>query len=94
MLTELEAKKWVSRFEKLLPKGWTVSHEADVFTIERNDPVQMINEINRPPAADSEAPARVARALGRELGWDERQIAEEVERFAAEADAEGIVVNG
>jgi len=44
--------------------------------------------------ADSEAPARVARALGRELGWDERQIAEEVERFAAEADAEGIVVNG
>ena len=56
VLTELEAKKWVSRFEKLLPKGWTVSHEADVFTIERNDPVQMINEINRPPAADSEAP--------------------------------------
>jgi glycerol-3-phosphate dehydrogenase len=41
-------------------------------------------------AADSPAPLRVARAMGAELGWDERRIAAEVERFREEADAEGI----
>jgi glycerol-3-phosphate dehydrogenase len=39
-----------------------------------------------------EAPRRVARAMADELGWDERRIEQEVERFAAEAAAEGIVV--
>jgi hypothetical protein len=56
VLAEAEAKKWVSRFEKLLPKGWTVSRDADVLTIERNEPVQSINEMNGPPAPQSETP--------------------------------------
>jgi glycerol-3-phosphate dehydrogenase len=33
---------------------------------------------------------RVARALSGELGWDRRRAAAEVERFTAEATAEGI----
>jgi glycerol-3-phosphate dehydrogenase len=41
-------------------------------------------------AEDSEVPARVARALGAELGWDEARIGSELERFGAEARAEGI----
>jgi glycerol-3-phosphate dehydrogenase len=40
------------------------------------------------PASDS--PGRVARALGAELGWDDAQQGAEIERFAAEAEAEGI----
>jgi glycerol-3-phosphate dehydrogenase len=39
-----------------------------------------------------EAPRRVAQAMADELGWDERRTQEEVERFADEAAAEGIVV--
>jgi glycerol-3-phosphate dehydrogenase len=43
-------------------------------------------------AGDGGAPVRrVAEVLGRELGWDERRVAEEVERFGREAAAEGIV---
>jgi glycerol-3-phosphate dehydrogenase len=38
----------------------------------------------------SEAPQRVARAIGAEHGWDGSRIDAEVERFRAEADAEGI----
>jgi hypothetical protein len=56
VLADAEATKWVSRFEKLLPKGWSVSRDTDVFTIERNEPVQSINEINRPPATENETP--------------------------------------
>jgi hypothetical protein len=56
ILADAEARKWISRFEKLLPKGWSVSRDADVFTIERNEPVQSINEINRPPARENETP--------------------------------------
>jgi glycerol-3-phosphate dehydrogenase len=41
-------------------------------------------------ADDSDAPLRVARAMGPELGWDERRIALEVERFRREAATEGI----
>jgi glycerol-3-phosphate dehydrogenase len=41
----------------------------------------------------SEAPDRVARAMGRELGWDEPRIEDEVARFVTEAGAEGIVVD-
>jgi glycerol-3-phosphate dehydrogenase len=41
-------------------------------------------------AAGHEAPTRVARAMGAELGWDDRRVALEVERFRAEAVAEGI----
>jgi glycerol-3-phosphate dehydrogenase len=37
-----------------------------------------------------EAPLRVARALGDELGWDDGRVSHEVERFRAEAEAEGI----
>ncbi len=44
-------------------------------------------ELGRPDAA---APRRVAEVLGEELGWDAGRVAEEVERFAAEARAEGI----
>jgi glycerol-3-phosphate dehydrogenase len=40
--------------------------------------------------ADSDVPLRVARAIGAELGWDERRIGLEVERFTDEARAEGI----
>ncbi len=40
--------------------------------------------------AGSEVPLRVARAIGEELGWDERRVDLEVERFRAEAGAEGI----
>jgi glycerol-3-phosphate dehydrogenase len=43
-------------------------------------------------AADGEAPRRVARALAPELHWDEQRIENEVERFQAEAAAEGLVV--
>jgi glycerol-3-phosphate dehydrogenase len=38
----------------------------------------------------SEAPARVAEAIGRELGWESERIGFEVERFAEESHAEGI----
>ncbi len=38
----------------------------------------------------SEAPARVARALSGELAWSEHRVEVELERFAAEARAEGI----
>ncbi len=41
-------------------------------------------------AGDSEAAARVARAIGAELGWDEARVAGELERFHREAEAEGI----
>jgi glycerol-3-phosphate dehydrogenase len=44
-------------------------------------------------APGSESPRRVAEAIGRELGWDARRVGAEVERFRAEADAEGIVVS-
>ena len=56
VLADADATKWVSRFEKLLPKGWSVSRDKDVFTIERNEPVQSINEINGPPAPENETP--------------------------------------
>jgi glycerol-3-phosphate dehydrogenase len=39
-----------------------------------------------------EIPARVARAMGAELGWDGRRVAREAEAFRVDADAEGIVV--
>jgi glycerol-3-phosphate dehydrogenase len=41
-------------------------------------------------SANSEVPLRVARALGTELGWDERRVQHEVESFRQEAEAEGI----
>ncbi|MGI8557933.1 MAG: FAD-dependent oxidoreductase [Solirubrobacteraceae bacterium] len=40
----------------------------------------------------SEVPLRVARAMAPELGWDERRVGAEVELFAAEANAEGLMV--
>jgi glycerol-3-phosphate dehydrogenase len=43
-------------------------------------------------APDGETPRRVARALAPELRWDNRRIENEVERFQAEAAAEGLVV--
>jgi glycerol-3-phosphate dehydrogenase len=43
-------------------------------------------------AADGAAVARVARALGGELGWDVGRIAREVERFRVEGELEGILV--
>ncbi len=46
-------------------------------------------EVTRP---ESRAPLYVAEALARELGWDTRRVAVELERFAAEAAAEGIGV--
>ena len=42
---------------------------------------------------DGQAPRRVARALAPELGWDEQRTEGEVERFLAEAAAEGLVVD-
>jgi glycerol-3-phosphate dehydrogenase len=42
-------------------------------------------------APDSDAPRRVAAALGRELGWDAVRIESELARFQDEAAAEGIV---
>jgi glycerol-3-phosphate dehydrogenase len=39
---------------------------------------------------DCEAPIRVARALARELEWDDGRVEAEVERFREEAEAEGI----
>jgi glycerol-3-phosphate dehydrogenase len=39
---------------------------------------------------DSDVPLRVAQALGAELGWDERRVKLEVERWREEARAEGI----
>ena len=40
--------------------------------------------------AGEDVPRRVARAVGAELGWDERRTESEVERFRVEACAEGI----
>jgi glycerol-3-phosphate dehydrogenase len=37
-------------------------------------------------------PARVARAMGAELGWDARRVADEADAFRVEARAEGLVV--
>ncbi len=42
-------------------------------------------------ASGAQAPSRVARALAGELGWDEARTAEEARRFAATAQAEGIL---
>jgi glycerol-3-phosphate dehydrogenase len=39
---------------------------------------------------DSDTPHRVARAIGSELGWDQRRVRDEVQRFRDEALAEGI----
>jgi len=41
----------------------------------------------------SQVPLAVARAMAPELGWDERRVAAEVERFEAESDAEGLVID-
>jgi glycerol-3-phosphate dehydrogenase len=41
----------------------------------------------------SEAPLRVARAMGTELGWGEQRVAAEVERFRQEGEAEGMFVH-
>jgi glycerol-3-phosphate dehydrogenase len=43
-------------------------------------------------ADDYEVPRRVAQALAPVLGWDESRMAQEVQRFADEAQAEGLVV--
>jgi glycerol-3-phosphate dehydrogenase len=45
-------------------------------------------------APGAEAPLRVARAIGAELGWDDVRVTSEVERFRAEAVAEGIAADG
>ena len=42
-------------------------------------------------AGDGEAVARVARAIGGELGWDERRVSLEGERFRLEGELEGIL---
>ncbi|MEA2211417.1 MAG: glycerol-3-phosphate dehydrogenase, partial [Solirubrobacteraceae bacterium] len=39
------------------------------------------------------AATRTARAMAPELGWDGARIADEVQRFLAEADSEGLVVS-
>jgi glycerol-3-phosphate dehydrogenase len=39
-----------------------------------------------------EVPLRVARAIGRELGWDQRRVEREANAFLAEAAAEGLLV--
>ena len=43
-------------------------------------------------APGEQAPERVARALGAELGWDEARTAAEAERFRSDAAEEGLVV--
>jgi glycerol-3-phosphate dehydrogenase len=43
-------------------------------------------------APGEQAPERVARALGAELGWDDARCAAEADRFRADAVAEGLVV--
>jgi glycerol-3-phosphate dehydrogenase len=43
-------------------------------------------------ASEDDAPLRVARAIGEELGWDEHNTREQVARFQAEAELEGLVV--
>jgi glycerol-3-phosphate dehydrogenase len=43
-------------------------------------------------AAGEQAPERVARALGAELGWDAARCAREAEAFRADAAAEGLLV--
>jgi glycerol-3-phosphate dehydrogenase len=43
-------------------------------------------------APGEQAPERVARALGAELGWDDSRSAGEADRFRADAVAEGLVV--
>jgi glycerol-3-phosphate dehydrogenase len=45
-------------------------------------------------ASGGEAPRRVARAIGAELGWDERRVALEVQRFGEEARAEYVAADG
>jgi glycerol-3-phosphate dehydrogenase len=42
----------------------------------------------------SEAPLRVAHAMGAELGWDPGRVAAEADRFRVEAAAEGLLVDG
>ena len=44
------------------------------------------------PAAASPV-ARVAHVLAQELGWSEQRLGQELERFAEEARAEGIVAD-
>jgi glycerol-3-phosphate dehydrogenase len=40
--------------------------------------------------ADADGAARVARSIAAELGWDQARLQDETQRFAEEADAEGI----
>ena len=42
----------------------------------------------------NEAPRRVAGAIGAELGWDERRVESEIDRFREEAEAEGVGPQG
>ncbi len=44
-------------------------------------------------APGDEIPRRVARAMAPELSWDDARVALEVERFRAEAEAEGLLVS-
>jgi glycerol-3-phosphate dehydrogenase len=44
-------------------------------------------------APGSQAPLRVAQAMGAELGWDQARVGAEVERFGEEAALEGLVVS-
>jgi len=45
----------------------------------------------RAPLAEPQPVRRVAAALGEELGWDSQRIATEIERFAEEMSAEGLL---
>jgi glycerol-3-phosphate dehydrogenase len=49
---------------------------------------------NQIVAPDSEVPARVARALAGELGWDDARTKQEAETFRVNAEAEGILPAG
>jgi hypothetical protein len=48
-----EARKWMQRIERVLPEGWTVTHQDELLLVERNKPVTLTNLINAPAIPDA-----------------------------------------
>jgi glycerol-3-phosphate dehydrogenase len=84
--------------------GGTVDLLAEVVHAARREQARSVGDVllrrtrvglmaAREVADPSGEPAeRVARAMARELGWDDERVKAEVQAFLAEAEAEGIVV--
>jgi glycerol-3-phosphate dehydrogenase len=92
------AASWPSRSSRACPTCWPRRRSAPAASRRSRWPTSCCGApgsgCSRPASSWTTTPPavrRVAEAIGREHGWDEARIDLEVERFAAEAAAEGIV---